>query len=113
MIHLTDEQFDRLLLEQPKLNHNDRKALGLILEVLCTGCPWQDAPEEEFGVGWRVCWERYKRWNSEGWFEALLESYLAGLNAGEADLWMQDHRRAVQARARKLGNQKRSQTLVW
>jgi transposase len=50
VIHLIDEQFDRLLLEHPKLNHNDRKALGLILEVLRTGCPWQDAPEEEFGV---------------------------------------------------------------
>jgi transposase len=75
---MRDEQFDRSLLEHPKLNHSDRKALGLIVEVLRSGCPCQDAPEEEYGVGWRVCWERYKCCNAEVGCLGSTSSHVAG-----------------------------------
>jgi transposase len=111
MAHLTDDQFDVLLLNHPKLNSGDRKALGLMLEVLRTGVPWQDAPSEEYGVGWRVCWERYKRWNNEGWLETLIDSYLETLPELEAGVWRSALRRNTRLREQKLGQKKRNQVL--
>jgi transposase len=62
--------------ESPKPNGGrprvpDRAALGGIVFVLRTGCPWRMLPKElGCGSGW-TCWRRLRDWQTAGIWERL------------------------------------------
>ncbi len=56
-----------------------RTALTGILFVLKTGIPWEDLPQQQFGVSGVTCWRRLRDWQEAGVWEEIHEMLLAEL----------------------------------
>jgi transposase len=52
-------------------SHDNRLVLNGMLHVLRTGCPWRDM-HERYGK-WNSIYVRFRRWNEQGLWDALLE----------------------------------------
>ncbi|ABO88629.1 probable transposase [Aeromonas salmonicida subsp. salmonicida A449] len=68
-----------------------RQVLDGILWILHTGAPWRDLPER-FGL-WSSVYNTFRRWQSTGHIDAILEALQLHLNeAGliDFDLWCID-----------------------
>ena len=79
-----------------------------MVEVLRTGAPWRDLPEQEFGP-WETCASRYYRWVKAGvWTRVLAELQRAGDAAEEVD-WSLHHvdGTVIRAHQHAAGAQKR------
>src|SRR5215470_3893888 len=81
---LTDRQwvFIRPFLPPPartgRPRADDRRTIDGILNVLITGCRWQDLPRE-YGAPTTV-WRRLKRWGEAGVWECIWRAALAALD---------------------------------
>src|SRR3712207_4459648 len=54
----------------------DRAALGGIVFVLRTGCPWRLLPKELSGGSGTTCWRRLRDWQEAGVWQRLHETLL-------------------------------------
>lgn len=73
---LSDDQWEFIephLPPQPIVGRkraDDRKTINGILNVLITGCRWQDMPRC-YGA-YQTAWRRHKRWSEEGIWHKIL-----------------------------------------
>jgi transposase len=88
---LTDEQWAvrAPLLPPPartgRPRADDRRTLHGILDVLTTGCRWQDMPRQ---YGSPVpCWRRLARWQRDGTWKKVWETLLATLDRQQRRDW--------------------------
>ena len=82
----------------------DRAALGGILFVLRTGCPWRMLPKElGCGSGW-TCWRRLRDWQEAGVWARLHERLLNWLGDQAAIDWSRASLDSVSVRAKKGAN---------
>src|SRR5260370_36365460 len=83
-VHLTDTQwaFIHPLLPPTartgRPRADDRRTIEGILDVLITGCRWQDLPRE-YGAP-TTAWRRLQRWGEEGVAERIWRVALAALD---------------------------------
>ncbi|GGJ42804.1 transposase [Deinococcus roseus] len=110
MLHIyqiTQDQWDQMLLEVPRLNARDRRIFEAVLHVFVTAIPWNELPEEVLGVTYRTCWNRHQRWLKEQlWFDVLF-SFLGTLSPAEKFLWENRLQQGMQLRNQKYGKRKR------
>ena len=62
--------------------HDNRRFFNAMNWALRTGSPWRDLPEA-YG-NWNSVFRRFRRWSSQGVFEAILETLVA---LGVTDEW--------------------------
>jgi transposase len=87
----------------------DRAALGGIVFVLRTGCPWRLLPKElGCGSGW-TCWRRLRDWQAAGVWLRLHETLLNWLGDTAALDWSRASLDSISVRA-KRGASKRDRT---
>ncbi len=87
----------------------DRAALGGIIFVLRTGCPWRLLPRE-LGCGSGVtCWRRLRDWQEAGVWEKLHTKLLNWLGDEAAIDWSRASLDSLSVRA-KRGARRRGQT---
>lgn len=91
---LTDKQWVVVELLIPKRKPrlgcpcaDDRRTLNGILDVLKTGCAWQDLPAE-YGSP-TTCWRRLSPWFVDGTREAVWRSLLSQLDTQGKLEWVQ------------------------
>lgn len=58
---------------------DDRQTLNGILDVLKTGCAWEDLPRE-YGSD-STCWRRLNEWSQDRTWERIWRSFLSQLDA--------------------------------
>src|SRR5918998_551013 len=79
----------------------DRAALGGIIFVLRTGCPWRRLPTElGCGSGW-TCWRRLRDWQAAGVWERLHERVLNWLGDEAAIDWSRASVDSLSVRAKR------------
>ena len=84
----------------------DRAALGGIVFVLRTGCPWRLLPKE-LGCGSGVtCWRRLRDWQEAGVWERLHETLLNWLGDEAAIDWSRASADSVCVRAKRGANRR-------
>lgn len=95
-----------------------RTILNALLWVLRTGAPWRDLPER-YGP-WQTVYDRFRRWQREGLFDAILERLQIRLDAEgriDWDLWCVDGSSIRASRAAagggKKGATKSPKTMLW
>ena len=92
--------------ERPKPNGGrprvaDRAALGGIVFVLRTGCPWRLLPKElSCGSGW-TCWRRLRDWQEAGVWAQLHETLLNWLGDAAAIDWSRASLDSLSVRAKR------------
>ena len=95
--------------EPPKLGGGrprvcDRAALGGIVFVLRTGCPWRLLPKE---LGWgsgTTCWRRLRDWQETGVWQKLHERLLNWLGDEAAIDWSRASVDSLSMRAKRGAN---------
>jgi transposase len=84
----------------------DRAALGGIIFVLRTGCPWRLLPKEPgYGSG-TTCWRRLHDWQAAGVWETLHTRLLNWLGDAAAVDWSRASVDSVSARAKRGANRR-------
>src|SRR5215208_5382788 len=79
----------------------DRAALGGIVFVLRTGCPWRLLPKElGCGSGW-TCWRRLRDWQAAGVWQGLHETLLNWLGDTAALDWSRASLDSISVRAKR------------
>lgn len=95
---LTDEQWECIagIFPPPKPmgrpRANLRNMVDGILWILCTGAPWRDLPEAEFGP-WETVFGWFNDWTSDGTLDEILgrlKAAMAETGAFDHDLWAID-----------------------
>jgi transposase len=82
----------------------DRAALGGIVFVLRTGCPWRMLPKQlGCGSGW-TCWRRLRDWQEAGVWERLHMKLLNWLGDEAAVDWSRASADSVSVRAKRGAN---------
>lgn len=96
---VSDQQFELIksVLSKPvtstrgRPRRDDRTILNGIFWVLCSGAAWRDVPER-YGP-WKTVYDRYRRWESNGTIDRILERLHLELDeAGliDPDTWFAD-----------------------
>jgi transposase len=103
-----------LPVEPPKPNGGrpripDRAALGGIVFVLRTGCPWRLLPNDLGCGSGTTCWRRLREWQEAGVWERLHETLLNWLEYESAIDWSRASVDSISIRA-KRGASKRVRT---
>ena len=103
-----------LPVEPPKPNGGrpripDRAALGGIVFVLRTGCPWRLLPNDLGCGSGTTCWRRLREWQEAGVWERLHETLLNWLEDESAIDWSRASVDSISIRA-KRGASKRVRT---
>ena len=103
-----------LPMEPPKPNGGrpripDRAALGGIVFVLRTGCPWRLLPNDLGCGSGTTCWRRLREWQEAGVWERLHETLLNWLEDESAIDWSRASVDSISIRA-KRGASKRVRT---
>src|SRR5215207_5634196 len=84
----------------------DRAALGGIIFVLRTGCPWRLLPTElGCGSGW-TCWRRLRDWQAAGVWQRLHERLLNWLGDEAAIDWSRANVDSLSVRAKRGVNRR-------
>src|SRR4051812_30431979 len=82
----------------------DRAALGGIVFVLRTGCPWRMLPKQlGCGSGW-TCWRRLRDWQAAGVWERLHTELLNWLGDEAAVDWSRASVDSLSVRAKRGAN---------
>ncbi len=87
----------------------DRAALGGIIFVLKTGCPWRLPPKELRCGSGTTCWRRLRDWQEAGVWQRLHEKLLNWLGNEAAIDWSRASLDSISVRA-KRGASRRGRT---
>src|SRR5215218_9430554 len=79
----------------------ERAALGGIIFVLRTGCPWRLLPEELGCGSGTTCWRRLRDWQAAGVWERLHERLLNWLGDAVAIDWSRASVDSLSVRAKR------------
>lgn len=80
---------------------SDRAALGGIIVVLRTGCPWRLLPKALGCGSGTTCWRRLRDWQKAGVWERLHETLLNGLGDEGTIDWSRASVDSLSVRAKK------------
>ena len=101
------EAIEPLLLKEPPKPKGgrpripDRAALGGIVFVLRTGCPWRLLPKELGCGSGTTCWRRLRDWQEAGLWERLHETLLNWLGDAAAVDWSRASADSLSVRAKR------------